>query len=291
MRNFTKIFGVLFVSVFMLMSLISCAERIEPGHVGIKINLSGTYRGVDNIPIVTGWVFFMPAVSQVLDYPVYVQTAKWTADPNEGSPNNEEITFNTKEGTNVRGDISLSYSLVPEKVPAFYVKFRSDDLDTFTHGFLRNIARDAFNETGATYTLEEVYGLKKEEFLTKVRARVNSQVNQFGVTIDQFGFMGSLRMDEGIMTALNNKLTAIQNAIAAENKLREIQAIAAQNVATAEGQSQANKLLNASMTPQLIKWKELEITAKAVEKWNGARPMVEGASSGLLLNLNMSNNQ
>lgn len=278
-----------FVIVFALISvtILSGCERIGPGHVGIKINMSGTYRGVEDVPQVTGWVFYLPWATSILDYPTFVHTAVWTKSPDEGKATNEEITFNTKEGTNVSGDISLSYSLIPEKVPHFYVKFRSDDLDLFTHGFLRNIARDAFNETAASYTLEEVYGVKKEEYLTKVRDRVNKEVNGFGVKIEQFGFTGSLRMDPIIMTALNNKLKAIQDAIAAENKLREITAVATQKVAAAEGDAKANELLARSLTPQLMQWRQLQITEAAVARWNGQRPYVEGGTSGMLLQLPM----
>jgi len=103
---------LLMFSVMLMAFLGSSCERIGPGHVGIKINMSGTYRGVEDVPLVTGWVFYMPGVTQVLDYPTFVHTAVWTKSLDEGNDGvNEEITFNTKEGTNVSGDISLSYSL------------------------------------------------------------------------------------------------------------------------------------------------------------------------------------
>ena len=39
-------------------------------------------------------------------------------------------------------DVNLSYQLVPDKVPSFYVKFRSDDLSIFTNTYMHNVARD-----------------------------------------------------------------------------------------------------------------------------------------------------
>lgn len=200
----------------------------------------------------------------------------------------KKYPYNTKEGTAVSGDISLSYQLVADKVPAFYVKFRSDDLSLFTHGFLRNIARDAFNEEGAKYTLEEVYGAKKEELLNNIKTRINKEVNQYGVQLVQFGFTGRLRMDPKIMAALNNKLTTTQNAIAAENRLREAQANAANRVATAEGEAKANLVLAQSITPQLIQWRTLDINEKAIGYWKGGVPYVMGGNTnGLLLQLPM----
>lgn len=268
----------------LLMSLTGCAV-IQPGHVGIVVNNFGSEKGVANYTAQTGVVLYNPITTTIFNYPTFVQTAIWTASVHEGRSINEEITFNTKEGTSVSGDISLGYQLDREKAPSFYIKFRSDDLSIFTHGFLRNIARDAFNEIGSNYTLEEVYGLKKEEFLKAVKLRVNNEINQYGVVVIQFGFTGALRMDPGIMASLNKKLQAIQDAITSENQLRQSEADARKMVARAEGEARANELLSRSITPVLVQWKNLEITSRAIDKWNGQRPMVEGSSNGLLLQI------
>jgi len=39
---------------------------------------------VEDLPIRTGWVVYNPAASKVVEYPTYVQTAKWARDINEG---------------------------------------------------------------------------------------------------------------------------------------------------------------------------------------------------------------
>jgi regulator of protease activity HflC (stomatin/prohibitin superfamily) len=147
------------------------------------------------------------------------------------------------------GDLSFSYSLVQERVPWFYARFRSDDLNRFTHGFPRNVARDVFNEVGSKFSVEEIYGPKKAEFLRDVRKRIQFQVKDIGVTLEQFGFIGAPRPPDNVIDALNSKVAATQNAMRAENELRQAEAEA----------------------------------RKAIAKWNGARPMVEGSNSGLLL--------
>jgi len=283
---FKKLLGGI-VGGLLLFSLVGCGcQKIEPGHVGIQVNNLGSDRGVQSYTMKTGLVFYMPIMSTIFEYPTYMQTASWTHDKNEGSENNEEITFNTKEGLVVSGDVSLGYQLIASKVPNFYVTFRSDDLNGFTHGFLRNIARDAFNEVGAKYSVEDVYGAKKEDFLKEVKAYVNSQVVKFGVQIEQFGFIGALRIPAGVKGALDAKIQATQDAIRAENQVRQAKAEAEKRIAEAVGISKANELITTSITDKLIEWRRLEVTQQAVAKWNGARPMVEGNGSGLLLNIN-----
>jgi len=275
---------ILFFSAILL-AVVICftgCTRIEPGYVGIKVVYGGGDRGVQDFPLVTGWVFYMPGFSTIYEYPTFVQTATWTASLNEGDPSNEEISFNTKEGLVVSGDISLAYQLVPESVPKFYVKFRSDKLKTFTHGFLRNIARDAFNEVGSKYLVEDIYGAKKENFLKEVKASVNQQVTPYGITIEQFGFIGALRIPAAVKGALDAKIQATQDAIKAENQVRQAKAEAQKVIATAEGAAKANSLLNKSITPTLIEGERLQIARLTIEKWNGQRPYYEGAGANLM---------
>ncbi len=271
----------------LAMSLSSCAgcSIVSPGYVGIKVNMTGDSRGVDQLPLQTGWVFYNMFTQKVFEYPTFVQTAIWTKNPNEGSPNDESITFNSKEGLVISGDISLSYQLQQDKVPAFYVKFRSDDLNLFTHGYLHNVARDAFNEIGANYTVDQIYGEGKDQLLKQVVDRINSQVQQFGVQIIQFGFTGALRLPQGVVDALNAKITATQKAMQVQNEVLMAQAEAQKKVAIAQGEAKANQILTQSITDKLLEWRRLQITEEAVQRWNGQRPMVEGQGGGMLLQI------
>ena len=149
-------------------------------------------------------------------------------------------------------DVSLAYRLEEARVPHFYVQFRSDDLSAFTHGYLRNVARDAFNELAARYTAEEVYGTKREQLLGQAKERINNEVSGFGVRIEQFGFIGAPRAPQPIVDAINAKIKAIQDALRVENELRQARAQAAKDVAEAEGKARANQLLASSLSGVLL---------------------------------------
>ncbi len=78
---------------------------------------------------------------------------------------NEEMGFNSKEGMEIFVDVSLSYAIDPSKAPDFYVKYRVDNLELFTHGILRDIVRNSLNEVASTYVVEDIYGEGKADFL------------------------------------------------------------------------------------------------------------------------------
>jgi regulator of protease activity HflC (stomatin/prohibitin superfamily) len=286
-----KYYGLLAIPLVIVLFFAGCATRIGPGRVGIKVDLAGSQRGVEDLPIRTGWVFYNFLSSTIVEYPTSVQTAKWTRDPNEGSVNNEEMSFNTQDGLTVYGDLSVSYHLDANKVPAFYVKFRNDDINQFTHGFLRNVARDAINRTGSQYTVQEIMGEKKSELEQNSRLDLQKQVADIGVVIDQFGFIGSPRPPQSVIDAINAKVQAQQIAVQKQNELVQAQADAAKLVAAAEGQAKAqiavangeaesNRVRAASISPNIIEWQKLAVTDRWIVKWNGQVPTVQTGANG-----------
>jgi regulator of protease activity HflC (stomatin/prohibitin superfamily) len=296
------------LSGVLLLLVIVRATRINAGYVGVEVNLAGTQRGAQDIPVRTGWVFYSPLKTQIIQFPTFVQTVKWTSDVNEGHPLNEELVFNSKEGQEVRADVSLSYAIDPTKVPEFYVKYRTDDLETFTHGILKDIVRNSLNEVASIYTLEDIYGENKARFLREARDRIQAQVLPVGVGIQQFGFIGKPRFTAAIEQAITQKTQAITEAERARNQLAVTQAEMNKQIAEAEGEAksqiersrgeaesaiqrargeaEANRLRQASITPQLLEWRRLENERARIEKWNGELPKtIIGGKPGMLLNL------
>jgi regulator of protease activity HflC (stomatin/prohibitin superfamily) len=288
--------GAIFVMVLLGVFLLR-ATRIEAGHVGVMINLAGQQRGASEIPVRTGWVVYSPLSTQIIEFPTYVQTVKWTKDLSEGHPINEEMGFNSKEGMEIFVDVSLSYAIEPAKVPDFYVKYRVGDMDVFTHGILRDVVRNSLNEVASTYVVEDIYGEKKAEFLRKVQAMIEQKIAPVGVGVQQFGFIGAPRVPSVIATAITAKAQAIQQAERARNELQTTQAEAAKKIAEAEGdakslvtraqgEADANRIRQNSLTPQLLELRRIENNRTLIDKWNGQLPTVQsGQGSGMILQL------
>ena len=288
--------GVLLL-LLVLGTFVTRATRIEAGHVGVEINLAGHQRGASDIPIRTGWVVDSPLWTQIIQFPTFVQTVKWTRDPNEGHPVNEEMGFNSKEGMAIFADVSLSYAIDPQKVPEFYIKYRVSDLELFTHGILRDIVRNSLNEVASTYAVEDIYGEKKAEFLKKVGVMIEQKVAPVGVSVQQFGFIGAPRVPAVIASAITAKAQAIQEAERARNELATTQAEAAKKIAQADGEAkslvtiakgeaEANRIRQSSLTPQLLELRRIENNRLQIEKWNGQLPTVQsGQNGGLILQL------
>ncbi len=284
-----KWFGVSSV-VAMALGLCSCAgcTRISPGMVGIKSTVIGSDRGLRDVAVGPDWVFYNFLTESVFEYPTSAQTVVWTQNTAEGKPANEEITFTNKDRMQINADISLGYQVRPEKAAAFYLKFRSDDLDTFTNGIMRNWAREKFDDVGGKYGINEIMG-DNAKFLAEVRTEPQKELDPIGITLIQFGFIGAPRPPAVVIESINMAIQATQIAQQKQNELVQSQADAAKEVAKAEGdakatlaraesQAKANQLLSNSITPTLVQYRMLD-------KWNGAMPTVQAGGGGLILSL------
>lgn len=263
---------------------------IEPGYTGIKINRL-VNKGITREDIVTGFIFYNPIQSSIVMYPTFIQRVAWTHDKTEGKPTNEELTFNTKDSVPVNIDVAVSYQLEAARVTEFYTKFRADNIDSFTHGFLRDTTRNIVANIGSEYNFDDINGTKKEEFLQRVGKSLNETVHQYGVNIQQFGLIGSLRPPQALLEAVNAKTQAIQKSIQVENEVRAAQAEAKKKIAIAEGEAAANRALASSLEPRLLEWERLKIMRDQIAKWNGKMPdvMTSGNGSGMLFNIPVPN--
>jgi regulator of protease activity HflC (stomatin/prohibitin superfamily) len=152
---------------------------------------------------------------------------------------NEELGFNSKEGMEIFTAVSLSYAIEPTRVPDFYVTYRVNKLEHFTHGILRDIVRNALNEVAPTFTVEDIYGEKKAQFLNQVEQQIQAKVTNVGVGVQQFGFIGAPRVPGVIAQAITAKAQAIPEAERAKNELATTQAEAAKKIAEAEGDAKS----------------------------------------------------
>lgn len=258
----------------------TACDRIGPGYVGIKVSNAGDNRGVSDIPTTTGWVIYNPMLSSVYEWPTFTQQVNLAGS--------DAISFQSESMT-ITAPVGFSYSLEAEKVPHFFVKFRTDNLNNFTHGYLKNLVRDKFNEQASKRTIDQIMGDNKS-FLADVKKSIQESVAVYGVHLeDQFGFTGALELPPQVTASVNAKIQATQNAMTTENQLRQVQAemakeklkaetYAANRLVAAQSEAEANLKVAKSLTPELVEWKKLD-------KWDGKLSTVSGGSSGVILNL------
>lgn len=279
--------------VFVL-AFSSCVTRVDAAQVGIRVKLAGSSRGVDDIPVVTGWVFFNPLTEQIVMFPTSVQNVVWTRDPHEGNPHDESITFSSQEGVNINADIGLAFHIEPSLAPHLYLRFRQPSMIELANGYVRNAVREGFNLVASQMPVQKIYGAEKGKLVSDVMKKLQEQLAKDGFIIDQLTINGALRLPENVAVAINRAMEATQLAIQAENRVRQVKAEAEQAITQAEGaasaaratargdadarlitakaEAKANLILRASTTGQVLQY-------RALERWNGKLPVMNGGGA------------
>lgn len=246
-----------------LMTIASC-ERIDAGHVGVRVNMYGTGKGINDVTEVTGWVFYNPFTTKIYEFPTFIQHKEYTDE--------NSFVVNSKDGSEFSVSPIMNYSVQREKVPAIFAKYRRP-LDEIEEGFLKTAVYDAFRLATNKYTADGLIG-NREVFEIEVRRILEAQLLAEGFVINQF--TSNLVYPETFKKAIEAKNNAVQNALMAENKVKQAEAEAKIKVATAEGNAQAmltqakaeaesNRLRQATLTPMLIQ-------QQWIEKWDGKLP-------------------
>ncbi len=286
---------LMLMAILVISAMNTACSKVEAGHVGIKVNLLGSDKGVETEVLGVGryWIGFN---EDLYVFPTFQQNVIWTASKTEGSPNNDSFTFQTKEGLEVNADVAMAYSVNPDKVSVLFQKYRKQ-LDEITHIYLRNIVRDVLVRHASMHDVEYLYGTGKTEFIKAVENEVRIDMAEFGINIDYISIVGTLRLPKNVVDQINLKIEATQRAQQRENELRETEAEVAKALAKSEGEAQvriieaealakeilikaqaqanANNLLAKSINTTLVQY-------KTIEKWDGILPKLTGDTVPLI---------
>lgn len=267
-----------FVLVFASMFLINSCERIDAGHVGVKVDMYGSSKGVNDVTEVTGWVFYNPVTSKIYEFPTFIQHKEYKDE--------NSFVVNSKDGSEFSVSPIMNYSVQREKVPAIFAKYRRS-LEEIEEGFLKTAVYDAFRLATNKYTADGLIG-NREVFEIEVRKLLEGQLLKEGFVINQF--TSNLVYPESFKKAINAKNNAVQAALMAENKVKQAEAEAKIKVATANGNAEAmlanaraeaesNRLRQSTLTPMLLQ-------QQWIQKWKGNVPTTQlGGNTQVLYGL------
>ena len=243
------IFGIL--SLFMAFSLTSCMEKVDAGCEGIKVNLYGDGKGVDDASLVTGVIWYNPWTTKVYEYPTYVQTIDY-----------KPFTVNAKDGSEFTVDPTISLKIVDGKSPLVFKKYRKE-LHEVIEGTLYNYVKDAFRIQLNKFTTDDIVSKRDsiesaiEKYLSQALAKENFQLEQL---------TSGLKYPQTIVESVNAKNKAIQQAMQVQNEVEVAKAEAEKLLVKARAEKEANELRTQALTPQVLEqmW---------IEKWDGKLPV------------------
>lgn len=267
-----KKISLLLVGAALCGSLTSCYERVDAGHEGVKVNLYGDKKGVDDVSLVTGAVWYNPFTTAIYEFPTFVITVDY-----------EPFSINAKDGSSFTVDPTISLKIMDGKSPEVFKKYRKENIEDVINTTLYNYVKNAFRIQLNNYTTDELVS-KREEFEKSIEDRLQKELEAENFHLEQL--TSGLQYPQSLVDAINRKNEAVQEALKIENEVKAVEAAAKKRVAEAEGNAKAlgikgdaeaeyNRKIAASLSPLIIQ-------QNMIEKWDGKTPVFTGANGTIL---------
>ncbi|HEY8919146.1 MAG TPA: SPFH domain-containing protein [Chitinophaga sp.] len=253
-----KIKGIIITVLTAFVLTLACCSsctRIDAGYEGIKVKQYGTGKGVQDISLVTGRVWYNPFTEDIHQFPVFVQTADY-----------EPFSVNAKDGSVFSVDPTITFKVITGHSPEIFKKYRKD-IGEITRTTLYNYVRNAFRIQFNKYSTDSMIS-NREGFENAVQTQLLTELNKEGFDLEQL--TSGITYPESITQAIDAKNRAVQQAMQVENELRVTEANARKLVVQAEAEAKANQLRQQSLTPLLIQ-------QQFIEKWDGKTPLYGNA--------------
>lgn len=244
-----KIGIVVFVLIILAVTMLG---SIKQGQVGIKTRFSAVTGSV----LQPGLYIKLPFIESVKKMDVQTQKEQ------------VEATAASKDLQNVTTTIALNYSIDQSKVVELYSNIGLSYKERIIDPFIQ----ESVKATTANFTAEELI-TKREVVSDEIKTHLSERLASLGINTQGLSIV-DFKFSESFNTAIEAKVTAEQNALAAKNKLAQVQYEAQQAVEEAKGKAQALTIESAAINsnPQILQ-------LRAIEKWDGVLPTVTGGAT------------
>ena len=272
--NKTVIIVIAAIAAFIML-ILSCTKMVDNSEIGIKFKkFSLTDQGQLIANEVTGLIFYNPITTRVFTYPVYIQRVDYVP-----------FTVTTKDAAEFTMDPMLAYQLERDKASYVFNKYRRD-LPEIESGYMRTCIYDAYRISANNYTSDELMA-NRAKFEQEVKQMLVNSLGSEGFNVQEF--TSRITPPQSLSAAIEAKNQAIQEALKAENLVKQAEANAQIAIAKAKGEAEAtkvkadaeayyNRTISASLSPLIVQedW---------IEKWDGKLPEVMSQGNGLMMNL------
>lgn len=192
-----------------------------------------------------------------------------------------KVSSASKDLQTVNALVALNYNLNPSKVNELYQQVGME----YGTRVIDPAIQEALKAATAQFTAEELITkrpLVKEQVLVVLRQRLATN----NILVDDFSII-DFDFSQSFNEAIEKKVTAEQNALAAKNKLEQVKFEAEQRIAQARAEAEAIRSQSeAANNEKYVSLKRVEVLKQFAEKWDGKLPVnIYGSTPLPLLNL------
>jgi len=183
-----------------------------------------------------------------------------------------------KNGLSVNIDVSVRFNPVYNKIGYLHEVFGKNYINQLVIPEVRSSVR----QVAGRFTAEEIYSTKRQEVETSIITETSKSLKKNNIDMRAL-LIRSINLPAKIKQAIENKLKQEQEALAYRFKLEREKSEAERKRIGAEGEAAANKIINSSLTPALLKMRGIEATIELSKSPNSKVVVIGSGKEGLPL--------
>jgi prohibitin 2 len=259
--NKLKILAGIVTFIIIVIIVMQSVVVVQAGHRGVVVYLGA----VENKVLGEGLHFIIPFAEQVIQ--LEVRTLKFQADASAASNDLQEVAT----------VIALNYHIDPSKSNIIYQQLGAD----YTSRIIAPTIQESVKASVAKFNAEELI-TKRETAKAVIAQAIRNTLSARNILVETV-FITDFKFSEAFAGQIEQKVVAFQKFLTEQNNLRAVQVVANQtvvqaqaqarsNVARAEGESQAIKVITEQLrqSPQYLQW-------QSINRWNGQMPYSLGS--------------
>lgn len=235
---------------------VGCATTIRPGEVGVRRSfgkLAAEHRG-------PGMVLHSPLGVSFVRVPVRTRNLEVALD------------LPSREGLNVRAEVSIMYSLDPDAVPALLESVGT----VYESAFVLPVFRSAAADVSARSLAKDMHSGERAAIEEHIRERMAESLGPRGIRIEQV-LLKSIQLPPGLYAAVEDKLEAEQAAQQMEFVLQRERLEADRRRIEAEGVRDAQRILAEGLSDEILALRSIEAFQRLADSPNAKIVVTDGS--------------
>ncbi|MCC8379899.1 MULTISPECIES: SPFH domain-containing protein [Xenorhabdus] len=254
--------------------LVGCERaKVPAGNVGIKVDLYGSDKGVQNEKLGTG-KYWLSWNEEVYLFPLFKQLHQYQ-DP---------FLFQTSDSMSVSASVGIEYRVIEDKVVEVFKTYRAG-VKEITDSNIRQLIADSLINHGSKMDIDKLSSGGKTQLLESVTTDLRKQLEPVGIEIQKVSWLGKMDYPNEVIDAINKKNRAVQEAQMRKNEVERSKAEADKMIEEARGQAESIRLKALAeadaiaLRGEALRKNPEVLQLEAVNKWDGVMPQYLGSGA------------
>lgn len=248
--NYKNIIIFAVVILFAIITFFGSFKTVKSGEVGLRIR----FGKIVNSTLSEGINFKIPYIEKIAKVNIKIQKSEI------------ETESSTKDLQPIKTKLAVNYKVDNKKVPELYRTVGN----SYNETILIPAIQESLKAVMSKYTAEETVTIRNKVSDDCLK-EIQSKMKKYGIIIEEFNII-DINFSEEYSKAIEEKQVAEQRVLTAKQELEKEKIEAEKKITKAKGESDANALLQKTLTEEVLK-------EKMIEKWNGELPKVSGSNN------------